>query len=108
MSKILHVLRVSFSALMLVAILFTASPVSPAAAAGILEVNSDADTNANDGFCTLREAITAANTDTTSGAAAGECAAGSGADEITFAGDYTITSIAVTDAGINVKVMPVT
>ena len=91
MSKILHVLRVSFSALMLVAILFTASPVSPAAAAGILEVNSDADTNANDGFCTLREAITAANTDTTSGAAAGECAAGSGADEITFAGDYTIT-----------------
>ena len=35
----------------------------PAAAAGIV-VNSAADTVADDGVCTLREAITAANTDT--------------------------------------------
>src|SRR5437870_2110273 len=48
-------------------------------------VNSTADTVANDGQCTLREAITAANTDTASGALAGECAAGSGADIIKFA-----------------------
>ena len=64
--------------------------VTPAQAAGIL-VNSNTDTVANDSFCTLREAITAANSDTTSGAADGECAAGNGTDAITFAADYTIT-----------------
>ena len=47
------------------------------AQAATLTVNSLADTTANDGQCTLREAITSANTDTASGAAAGECAAGS-------------------------------
>ncbi len=52
--------------------------------AATLTVNSIADTAANDGVCTLREAITSANTDTASGAAAGECAAGSGTDTITF------------------------
>lgn len=49
-------------------------------------VNSTADTAADDGVCTLREAIIAANTDTVSGGAVGECAAGSGADTISFAG----------------------
>ncbi len=39
------------------------------------------------------EAITAANTDTASGATAGECAPGSGSDTITFAADYTITLV---------------
>ena len=39
-------------------------------------VNSSADTVADDGVCTLREAITAANSDTASGATAGECAGG--------------------------------
>ena len=42
-----------------------------------ITLNSTEDTTANDGKCTLREAITSANTDTASGAAAGECAAGS-------------------------------
>ena len=67
--------------------------VSSALAASIA-VNSLADVAANDGACTLREAITAANTDTASGAAAGECAAGSGADTITFsvAGTVTLSS----------------
>ena len=63
--------------------------------AATITVNSTADTAANDGVCTLREAITAANTDTPSGAMAGECAAGSGTDTITFniagAGVKTIT-----------------
>jgi CSLREA domain-containing protein len=54
-------------------------------------VNSNADTIADDGFCTLREAITNANGDSQLYATAGECAAGSGADTITFAGNYTIT-----------------
>ena len=62
----------------------------PAAASGIV-VNSASDNVANDGTCTLREAIIAANTDTASGATAGECAAGSGTDAITFDANYTIT-----------------
>ncbi|MDL2718860.1 MAG: CSLREA domain-containing protein, partial [Acidobacteriota bacterium] len=60
--------------------------VPAAARAATITVNSTADTSANDGVCTLREAITAANTNTASGAAAGECAAGAaGLDTIAFA-----------------------
>ena len=44
--------------------------------AATITVSSLADATANDGVCTLREAIIAANTNTASGAAAGECAAG--------------------------------
>jgi uncharacterized repeat protein (TIGR01451 family)/CSLREA domain-containing protein len=61
-------------------------------------VNSTADVAANDGQCTLREAIIAANSNTASGAMAGECAAGQAlpvVDRITFnipgAGPHTIT-----------------
>ncbi len=66
------------------------------AQAATITVNSTADTAANDGACTLREAIIAANTNTASGAAAGECAAGAaGLDTIAFniagAGVHTIT-----------------
>jgi CSLREA domain-containing protein len=75
----------------LTALITGAAYVTPAYAAGIV-VNTAGDTvNANDGLCSLREAITAANTNTASGPAAGECAAGSGADTISFAGNYTIT-----------------
>lgn len=61
-----------------------------AEAAGIV-VNSPADTRANDGACTLREAILNANADDQSGST--DCAAGSGADPITFsaAAPFTIT-----------------
>jgi CSLREA domain-containing protein len=41
-----------------------------------ITVNSNADTVANDGQCTLREAINSANTNAASGAMSGECAAG--------------------------------
>lgn len=51
-------------------------------AASTITVNSTADNQANDGACTLREAIIASNTDTASGAAVGECAAGSGAGDV--------------------------
>ena len=64
--------------------------VTPVLAAAI-SVNSLADTAADDGVCTLREAITAANTDCASGVSAGECAAGAGADTITFGVAGTIT-----------------
>ena len=59
---------------------------APALWAATITVNSIADTAANDGVCTLREAITAANSNTASGALAGECAAGSaaGVDDIVF------------------------
>ena len=72
--------------------------VPAAARAATITVNSTADTAANDGVCTLREAITAANTNTASGAAAGECAAGAaGLDTIAFAipgaGVQTITAV---------------
>jgi len=50
--------------------------LTASAQAATIIVNSTADTVANDGVCTLREAIIAANTNTVSGAAAGECAAG--------------------------------
>ena len=46
-------------------LLGTAAAVADAAT---LSVNSLADTTADDGVCTLREAITAANTNTASGA----------------------------------------
>jgi CSLREA domain-containing protein len=69
------------AALVLCGLLFayTSSP----AWANTITVNSLADdADPNDGECTLREAITAANTDTSSGMATGECAAGSGDDGI--------------------------
>jgi CSLREA domain-containing protein len=61
--------------------LLFANAASPAWASTIT-VNSLQDTTANDGLCMLREAITSANTDAASGAAPGECAAGSGSDVI--------------------------
>ncbi len=54
-----------------------------------ITVNSLSDAaNVSDGLCTLREAITAANNNAASGAAVGECAAGSssGADAIDMTG----------------------
>ena len=63
--------------------------VTTSAAGSTITVNSTADVaNTNDGLCTLREAITAANTDISSGGAAGECAAGSsdGPDTIDLTG----------------------
>ncbi|HYW72477.1 MAG TPA: CSLREA domain-containing protein [Pyrinomonadaceae bacterium] len=60
--------------------------ITPAAT---ITVNSTSDVaSGTDGLCTLREAITAANTNTASGAVAGECAAGSsgGSDTIDMTG----------------------
>jgi len=50
-------------------------------AAATLIVDTDQDSAATDGFCSLREAIAAANTD----APFGDCPAGSGPDRIVFA-----------------------
>jgi CSLREA domain-containing protein len=57
----------------------------PVAHAATITVDSATNAVADDGVCTLREAITAANSDTASGATPGECPAGSGADTIELA-----------------------
>lgn len=57
-----------------------------------ITVSTTADTTANDGLCSLREAVQAANTDTPSGGAAGECNAGDGADFINLpSGTYPLS-----------------
>lgn len=85
-----NTIRTLLSTFFLLALLFSAMSAASAHAAANIIVNAAADnTTAGDTFCTLREAINNANgdSDTTSG----DCAAGSGADTITFAGDYAIT-----------------
>ncbi|MCB0017993.1 MAG: CSLREA domain-containing protein, partial [Anaerolineales bacterium] len=64
-----------------------ATAATPAAVATTITVNTDADELNSNNNCSLREAIVAANTDT----AVDNCPAGSGADTITFADNYTIT-----------------
>jgi CSLREA domain-containing protein len=58
-----------------------------ASQAATISVNSTLDDVANDGLCSLREAIMAANLDLPSGNSLGECAAGdpAGQDQIVFA-----------------------
>ena len=70
-----------------------ASVASPGGVeAATITVDTTSDVVADDGQCSLREAISAANTDTASGSTTGECAAGSGTDTITLpAGTYTLT-----------------
>jgi CSLREA domain-containing protein len=78
----LKVVAPTVGAALLVCGLLLAYASSPAQAATIT-VNSLADdADGTDGECTLREAITSANTDTSSGTATGECTAGSGDDVI--------------------------
>lgn len=65
-----------------------ATLAATAAPAGTITVNSTSEDVANDGACTLHEAIGSANANTASGANPGECAAGEPApvvDAITFA-----------------------
>jgi CSLREA domain-containing protein len=72
--------------LLIGAVSFAVIKFSPAAhAAATITVTTQSDVTADDGECTLREAIIAANDDTASGVTAGECIAGSGADTIEFA-----------------------
>ncbi len=59
-------------------VLLALAPVAHATTT--IVVTTASDTVANDGRCSLREALTAANTDTASGLKNGECPAGSGAD----------------------------
>jgi len=58
-----------------------------------ITVSTFSDVVANDGVCSLREAVTAANANAPSGAAAGECPAGTtGTDTIQLpAGAYSLS-----------------
>lgn len=83
-------------------------PAARAAMAGMITVNSNGTAIANDGVCTLPEAIIAANTDTASGAMAGECAAGmAGADTITLPAGATITLTTAHNTTTGVNGLPV-
>jgi len=86
----LKVFRIVLIACMTLSLLLgSASFPTSVQASGNIVVKSNADIIANNGLCTLREAIINANNDNQSGST--DCAAGSGADTITFAANYTIT-----------------
>lgn len=80
-------------ALCLVAILALSLPgFFSGKAATVITVTTTADTLNTDGYCSLREAIIAANKDQASSGLPGECPAGSGADTIVIPpGIYTLT-----------------
>lgn len=70
-----------------------------------ITVNSLADTISDDGACTLREAIIAANIDATSGSSANECAAGFGDDIIDLTGIAGIITLNDTLPDINSNII---
>ena len=97
LSKILRSRAILFTLICTTSLIYTLSNsnrslfglVTISAAASTITVNSTADaTNNVDGLCTLREAITAANTNTASGAVVGECVGGTsdGSDTIDLTG----------------------
>ncbi|MFT3891576.1 MAG: hypothetical protein QM730_08090 [Anaerolineales bacterium] len=71
----------------LILIICTFIPTQPVYAASLI-VNTNADNTVAEGLCSLREAIVNANNNA---ATYSDCAAGSGADIISFVGNYTIT-----------------
>jgi CSLREA domain-containing protein len=81
--KYKFVLTCVFVSLCLLIVSIRAEPLQ---ATTTIVVNGTDDMVAEDGQCTLHEAITAANTDTASGAIGGECVAGSGDDTIDLTG----------------------
>ena len=84
--------RVVYYCWAILAITVALMTVPVAHAAGI-DVNDPGVAIANDGKCTLREAIAAANSNTVSGLAVGECAAGGATDTITLpAGIITLAA----------------
>ncbi|MEM7587578.1 MAG: right-handed parallel beta-helix repeat-containing protein [Acidobacteriota bacterium] len=72
---------------------------SAGAQAATLAVNSTDIVIADDGLCTLPEAILSANTDSPSGSLAGECPAGSGPDliELQEGANYVLTEVLSSD-----------
>ena len=96
MRAIRHTTLRRAGALLLAGGLLAGLAAAPAAvlAGTTIVVDTTANTFVNDGDCTLREAIFAANNDLAPGVTAGECLAGDGADTITFdvAGTIALTA----------------
>src|SRR5689334_9730855 len=70
------------------AVLIASGALAAPASGATIAVDTEADSAAGDGHCSLREAITAANVD----APVDACSAGSGADTVALpAGAYTLT-----------------
>ena len=75
----------------LLGVIWLGLSASPAQAATI-PVNFTSDVLADDGHCSLREAVIAANTDSASGAKASECPGGDGPDQIVLPhGTYALS-----------------
>jgi hypothetical protein len=76
------------------------------ARAATVQVTSNAATIANDGVCTLREAIRAVNNLQASGSASGECVAGSGSNDLILlmpsAQTYTVTNSLVVNRSVSI------
>ena len=84
-----------------------AGPTSPDAPTATITVNSTSPVIANDGFCTLPEAIISANTQTASGSMAGECPAGSsGGNIIVLQTSATYTLVAPHNASYGPNGLP--
>ncbi len=74
------------------ALAFSFLVILPGRAATVITVTTTADALNTDGYCSLREAIIAANKDRASSSLPGECPAGSGTDTIMIPpGVYTLT-----------------
>ncbi len=86
-----------YGQLLLVALLLFPPPVW----AANITVTGAGGTIADDGICTLREAIHAANGDAASGVTPGECAAGAGADTITLTTNVAATFDNIGTGGAN-------
>jgi CSLREA domain-containing protein len=90
--------RYFFILLLLLTLTLSFSKTQTSQASSLITVTTALDVKiANDGLCSLREAVIAANTDTASGSTPGECVAGNGADIILLpAATYFLTR---TDGG---------
>lgn len=97
MTKNQRKIRVSFILVSL--ILFTLFGSQSVAYGATITVTTTADVVADDGLCSLREAIIAANTNSPSGSTLGECVAGTlGTDTIVLANAiYTLTGVSGED-----------
>ena len=96
------ILRNAVRPLLILALLLnflTWIPMQNVHAASVIRVNSTIDSLANDGNCTLREAVIAANKDSSSGKKSGECVAGSGADIIQIPASLGTLFLTRTDNG---------
>jgi len=91
--RLLVIIRLLLAALLVAGLALTVWPV-PIAGAAAISVTTTADENNNDGDCSLREAIIAANEDRTVDA----CPLGNGADTIDLpAGDYALSIVGINE-----------